>query len=303
MTIYRFLSRRLFPRSYAGKFLTICFAGTHAPLVAFAIYAAAVLPFDRPLAELSSLILIATLGGTAMTLLLVRGLLAPMYTAQRALTAYIGVGARPCLPIDGKDEAGLLLAQIQFVICHLDDAFVEAERQAMTDHLTGAGNRRWLSKEAERVFARRRRTGAPLAAIIADIDYFKSVNDRFGHMAGDEVLRQFACAIRSQLRPDDLFARTGGEEFCILLPDTDVSAARDVAERLRTSVALLRCGDNDEQAITASFGVAAASTAQASLARLFTAADRQLYAAKKAGRDRVCAEAEIDADDIRTAAA
>ena len=123
--------------------------------------------------------------------------------------------------------------------------------------------------------------------IVADLDDFKNVNDRFGHQAGDEVLRSFAEVLQGRIRGIDLAARLGGEEFAILLPETDAAGAEALAENLRLAVANLAVPIGDEQIrVTASFGVAAFPESH-SADDLMTAADLALYSAKRHGKDRV----------------
>jgi two-component system cell cycle response regulator len=130
---------------------------------------------------------------------------------------------------------------------------------------------------------RARRYGHPLAAILFDLDHFKEVNDHFGHAAGDRLLRAMAQEVRRALRPTDLLGRWGGEEFVVLLPETALQSAVDVAERLRYLVAGLPW---ETGSLTASFGVAEC-TATDNLGALLRRADRALYEAKRLGRNRV----------------
>lgn len=287
MRLYHLVAQAPAPRSYVGKLLVICFLGTHAPLIAFGIYAIVDLPFDRQVGQLSLLILFATLGGTLLTLLLIRALLSPIVVAEKALKAYIRDGIRPVLPTHYRDEAGALLAEIQHVVDHLENCLSAAQRRAMTDPLTLIGNRRWLTIEGRKVLALAKRSHAPLNVIMFDIDHFKSVNDRFGHAAGDEVLRSTASAIRTLLRPYDLFARFGGEEFCIVLPGTGLDEAIEIAERLRACAANLAHEAIGYHTVTASFGVASMGPSRQTLPKMISAADASLYAAKHAGRNRV----------------
>jgi diguanylate cyclase (GGDEF)-like protein len=125
---------------------------------------------------------------------------------------------------------------------------------------------------------------------MVDIDHFKSVNDRFGHGTGDQVILLVATALMNQLGPNDLLCRYGGEEFCVLLPDADAGQARAVAERLRDAVeANVGLGLHLPAApvITASFGVAAVDALRPNLEALIGAADAALYESKRAGRNRV----------------
>lgn len=164
----------------------------------------------------------------------------------------------------------------------------ELRRQASVDSLTGLANRRSFWEYAEREFARSRRHGVPLALIGLDVDFFKQVNDRYGHPVGDRVLRAFADVCRQSLRSGDVCARTGGEEFCILLPETDLSGAYAMAERIRAQVAAL-CVDAQlpQLRVSASFGVTLLWPEDPGFEALFQRADRALYAAKERGRDCV----------------
>jgi diguanylate cyclase (GGDEF)-like protein len=162
------------------------------------------------------------------------------------------------------------------------------ERQANTDGLTELANRRQFEETLEGEISRAERFGGSLALVLADLDGFKQVNDRFGHQAGDDVLKSFADILRTTVRDIDLPARYGGEEFAVLLPQTDVEGARHLAERLRRGLAArpLTTQPGALVAITASFGVAAFPDA-ATAGGLFAAADEALYGAKRAGKNCV----------------
>ena len=165
----------------------------------------------------------------------------------------------------------------------------DLRRMLTRDHLTGASNRAHFFETAERELKRSQRSGGSLALIVLDIDHFKRVNDGHGHAAGDAVLREVARRCEVELRPEDIFARLGGEEFVALLPGASLMEASVVAERLRTSLAYeLIDASGIQLCVTASFGCSALDTDSAtSLAGLLAAADSALYRAKRAGRDRV----------------
>jgi diguanylate cyclase (GGDEF)-like protein len=164
-------------------------------------------------------------------------------------------------------------------------AEAEVREQALTDGLTGLGNRRALDEAMARMLARAQRQEQPsFAVMMADLDHFKSINDRFGHREGDLALAAFAARLKTGLRAQDQAFRYGGEEFSVLLPDTDAAGVLRLAERLRTLVA--RPGSASEPAISASFGIALWQAGD-SADSLFGRADRALYRAKQAGRDRV----------------
>jgi len=202
---------------------------------------------------------------------------------------------RNLLVIGGLGTATFILLVVSIVLLfrqmvrRLQEARAELMRLATTDALTGLANRRTILERLEEEVERHRRTDRPLACILLDIDHFKRINDRFGHPAGDEVLRQVARQLQTGVRVYDTAGRYGGEEFLAVLPEADPEAGRLVAERLRALVAgEVRCGDGE--AVTASFGLAQYrkdESADALLAR----ADQALYRAKEAGRNRVESEA------------
>lgn len=169
--------------------------------------------------------------------------------------------------------------------------FEEAQNQAVTDALTGVYNRRGLFQLGEFEFQRARRSGRPFCAIMMDIDHFKRVNDRHGHAAGDQILLKAAERCRRNLRPIDLIGRYGGEEFAVLLPETELEDARLVAERLRLSI-MNEAFETDAGGlrVTISAGVAEMSPSDASLHALIGRADSALYDAKSAGRNRVAVQ-------------
>ncbi len=165
----------------------------------------------------------------------------------------------------------------------------ELRRLATQDPLTGLLNRRHFFILAEQEYERFLRYQRPLALFMVDIDHFKAVNDRYGHLVGDEVLRAVASRIRNGLRQVDILARYGGEEFVLLLPETDLETARALAERLRISVAELQIDTKEGTvSVTLSLGVAAISNGiSIPFEQLLDVADRLLYQAKQAGRNRV----------------
>ena len=162
------------------------------------------------------------------------------------------------------------------------------QRQASTDDLTGLVNRRRFIESLQAEIERARRFGSPLTVILADLDDFKRVNDELGHHAGDIVLRSFADLMRSHVREVDVPGRIGGEEFAIVLPETDADGAASVAERMRQALGAVSLPVEDDRSIrvTASFGVADLQTAQSG-DDLLRAADTALYRAKANGKNRV----------------
>ena len=163
------------------------------------------------------------------------------------------------------------------------------QRYAMTDALTGLHNRGWLDDAFDREVKRSERDQLPLSIIMIDVDNFKDYNDDYGHLAGDQVLATIAKAIRSPLRPNDLVARFGGEEFAVLLPETNVINAKFIAERLRENVGHTDLGIIDGKQLpnaTISLGISTRSLND-TLDMMIAAADVAMYHAKQKGRNRV----------------
>lgn len=167
--------------------------------------------------------------------------------------------------------------------------FAETQLLAITDSLTEAFNRRHLLALAEREFERARRYTRPLSLIMLDVDDFKKINDTFGHQAGDRVLQIVAKRCRQVLREVDIFGRYGGDEFAIVLPETDIARAQLIAGRLCRQFVRMETDPNQTTAagVTVSVGMAFLDPTCPSLGALLDRADQALYAAKQAGRNRV----------------
>jgi len=163
---------------------------------------------------------------------------------------------------------------------------VSLEQLAITDGMTGLFNRRHFEGLAHAEWARFQRYGRPLSVLMIDIDKFKTINDRFGHDAGDQVIKAIAATCNATKRQTDVVARVGGEEFVLLLPETDESAAEIVAERLRKSIE-----DNIHviagEPVTISIGIAGAALSMPAFEIMLKRADEALYEAKRTGRNRV----------------
>jgi diguanylate cyclase (GGDEF)-like protein len=164
------------------------------------------------------------------------------------------------------------------------------QRQAITDDLTGLANRRRFIEALNSEITRSSTFGTPLSVIIADLDDFKLVNDLFGHHVGDEVLRRFAQLIEAHLREVDVPGRLGGEEFAILVPDTDAAGATAVAERIRGALGGMTLPLREARTITATFGVAQLEEGESG-DELLRRADVALYHGKSRGKDMVAVEA------------
>jgi diguanylate cyclase (GGDEF)-like protein len=175
----------------------------------------------------------------------------------------------------------------------LRDQAERLERISSTDELTELYNRRYLNTRLRDEILRGYRQGDDVSLILFDVDGFKGINDRYSHLLGDEVLKRMATVLKGTFRRSDVVARWGGEEFAVLLPDTDKDAALMVAEKARTAVAAAEWGQLAPGLhITVSAGVATASEAgtDAEGMGMLKLADRRLYAAKNAGRNRTAAD-------------
>ncbi|BDT58617.1 hypothetical protein MasN3_21110 [Massilia varians] len=168
-------------------------------------------------------------------------------------------------------------------------ALQKVEIDAATDALTGQWSRRALDDVLKRQQAHFAATGRPFSILMLDIDFFKHINDEYGHMVGDDVLRAFAQALRSFLRGADVCARFGGEEFVVVLPDTSLAAALEIGERIRHGIAQAPLLGKPKVQATVSIGVAAMTQGQ-SIKDLFAAADAAVYLAKNEGRNQVRAQ-------------
>ncbi len=191
--------------------------------------------------------------------------------------------------------ATALLGSIGFVLMVKERTDREILHLAMTDSLTQVPNRRALMQQAEHALARR--SGLPLALLMIDVDHFKYINDTHGHPVGDEVLRAIAGLLTGRLRLQDTLGRYGGEEFCVLAPNTEREGAISLAESLREIIAAtpLKTGRGDIR-VTVSIGYALCPAGtMRDLKDVLAEADTALYAAKQAGRDQVMSlEAELD---------
>jgi diguanylate cyclase (GGDEF)-like protein len=160
----------------------------------------------------------------------------------------------------------------------------ELERLAVTDGLTGLSNHRSLMQRLGEEGIRSQRTKKPFAVIMADVDYFKAYNDDYGHPAGDEILKRMGAILREATRTMDYVARYGGEEFAVLLPETTIGGAMEVAERIRAKV---ESTSFPNRQITLSIGVAEFPRHADSSKGVMKAADVALYHAKRGGRNQV----------------
>jgi diguanylate cyclase (GGDEF)-like protein len=185
---------------------------------------------------------------------------------------------------------GFVMLNSERLEADLRNAQDKLRKMATTDFLTGIANSRLFSEAGEREVQRARRYKRPLALLMIDLDHFKKVNDKYGHAIGDKILVTFAGICKKCLRRVDVFGRLGGEEFAILLPETDVSGGRKFAERLRATVEKNRIKvEGKAFHITISIGVTELLPAEDRLEAVLKRADDTMYEAKRQGRNQVVA--------------
>ena len=217
--------------------------------------------------------------------------------ARGPLSLLASTGRQPegLAVLAGPLNAGLVFETLVFTISTAflllstakEQLEVAHRRAAMEDPLTGLANRRGFFAGAEGMIEEGRRTGRPGAVLVMDVDFFKVVNDTYGHHAGDRVLQAFAALLRTQMRSNDLVARIGGEEFAAALPGTNMAEALEVAERIRKATERLRVPISGKSVtVTVSIGVAS-SLGMETLDAVLSSADIALYRGKRAGRNLV----------------
>jgi two-component system cell cycle response regulator len=200
----------------------------------------------------------------------------------------IGVNDLLPRPVDAQELAARARTQIKrkrhtdFLRNNLDHSL----ELAVIDQLTGLYNRRYMSSQLDALIGRAAKNNKPVSALVVDIDHFKKINDNFGHTIGDEVLREFAVRLASNVRAVDLACRYGGEEFVVLMPDTELEDAHRIAERLRRHVAgspFRVAGGAELLTVTISVGVASTAGDGGQVQTLLKRADEAVYAAKAGG--------------------
>jgi two-component system cell cycle response regulator len=217
-------------------------------------------------------------------------------TAKLARGLEIGVNDYLVRPIDRNEMLARVRTQIKKkrYTERLRDNMQMSIELAITDGLTGLFNRRYMETHLGTLVDQSAARGKPITVLVLDIDYFKAINDSYGHDAGDDVLREFALRMRKATRNIDLACRYGGEEFVIVMPETDMAVATAVAERLRRRIAsepfAIQKGARHLE-VTISIGIAALSGASDSAATILKRADQALYRAKRDGRNRVVPDA------------
>ena len=195
-------------------------------------------------------------------------------------------------PFDERDQqiVEIFAAQVSLLIGQLS-AREQIQGLADTDDLTGIANKRFFRRQLPQEMERARVYSLPLTLLMFDVDDFKDINDNFGHTIGDVVLSELCGAVRETLRPPDLFARFGGDEFAIILPHTDLTGACAVADRIMQKVRMLAIPADDEGVISCSIslGIADYQRDDATASDVIRRADERLYEAKRAGKNRYSA--------------
>ncbi len=230
------------------------------------------------------------------------------FEALRLLKADVSMFHIPVVIVSGhaslEDKVmGLELGAVDYVVKPFDFTELKARiraalrtqrlmemlaQRAHIDGLTGLWNRAHFNRRLQEQIAAARRTGGRMALALCDLDNFKSVNDTFGHPAGDSVLQRFGTLLAEMVRESDIACRFGGEEFVVILPGATAEQAASVMERIRAGIAAMRWKRHPERSITASFGIACADAATGwSAERCLTEADQALYLAKSNGRNRI----------------
>ena len=286
-TIYATLSRIGFPRSYRGKIFLVVFVCLHLPLVALVIYLLLSSPDTKGAAwGILALLACATLVGSVAALYALNSILAPINSTSRSVREYLDSRTLPELPVAFVDEAGRLMADVRYVVEHLDSNIRSLEGLSSTDPLTGLLNRREVEKRLAEDLARVRRHKGTLTIGVVDVNNFKAINDAYGHLAGDVGIQHVANVIRRTFRPSDWLARWGGDEFVFALYDATPFTPTDVIlQRITSSLRdrPLQLPNGNELTLTITIGASRYSNEE-DPHKLLAKADDAMYEAKREGR-------------------
>ena len=272
MRLYR-ATAFLFPRHYTIRMFLLCFLAVHMPLLAF-------LGFEVTRGawhwQTFAVLLGATVVGSAFAIAALAGLLVPVAVATRGLRALRDGQQMQDIPAGGPDMAGELLESVAHALRSTSARLDELKGLALTDPLTGLLNRRGFVEQLEQL-----PTGAGTLALL-DGDRFKQVNDRLGHAEGDRVLRALADRLRDRLRKQDMAARWGGDEFVILLRNTDEQEARAIVKRVQLSLRRRPIARLDGRPVNFTVGFAPLSgKTMEAVTEAVKAADAEMYATKR----------------------
>lgn len=218
-----------------------------------------------------------------------RVLIRPVLSLSRSTNQFASGDLKEQAPVYAEDELGSLTRDINKMATSLDGLYTQMATLAKTDQLTGLMNRHGFEEIQAREVSSAKRYGHPLSLAIFDIDHFKVVNDNYGHDVGDEVIRAVANCCKQVFRDCDYSFRYGGEEFIVLMPQTDIEAGMEAVERLRKTVEAMtvEASGGRTLSVTISAGVAAYRKGDDSGTLLVKQADEALYNAKESGRNRV----------------
>ena len=226
---------------------------------------------------------------------LARGLPPPGASAPDTSSGLIFLLVQSLVALSAAVVLAALMNHINGTIGRLNDQAEQMTELAHTDPLTGLANRRWFMDQLEREFARARRHRRPLSLIYLDLDGFKAINDRFGHLFGDDVLRGVSRSLRAVLRSTDLLARIGGDEFAVVLPETGDTGAFNVAQKLRKSLAAYAAQFGAAlPSLTFCAGIAQLRQDDSTLDDILGRADKAQYLAKTTGKDHTRTQAELE---------
>jgi diguanylate cyclase (GGDEF)-like protein len=239
----------------------------------------------RTLALLTVSALLLVIGGLAYLLGLT--IVLPLDRMARGARQVAEGDLSVALPVVGGGEVAYVTEVFNEMVTRLRHGRQELERLSRTDGLTGLPNRRHLMETLEKEVRRAKRNERPFSLLMVDVDHFKRYNDTFGHLAGDEVLKRLAQVLSAAIRTADYAARYGGEEFTVVLPETPLDGAREVAERIRVMMEKESFGADGAGRVTLSVGIAEFPADGATVEAVTSAADSALYAAKEYGRNRV----------------
>jgi diguanylate cyclase (GGDEF)-like protein len=241
---------------------------------------------------------LATVFGSILCMLAVWWHLRPLGELAEGLRLFRLEGYLPRLESARDDEIGMVSDSVSRLVGELDITLKKLKAQATTDLLTGLVNRRAMLDRGAEELARAQRGRETLSVVLMDLDNFRSVNEDFGQEIGDHVLVAIGQVLRDNLRPYDVAARMGGEEFLVLLPRTSLKDAKGVAERLRRSLEHTVISPLQRGRVTASFGLSVSHGGVNGLEDMIAEADLALHEAKRAGRNAVRVAEPISLDHI-----
>ncbi len=285
--LYNFISKLPGPKNFAVRIFMFSFIGTQVPLFALLLYVLMSVELNAEVLTTFSIVLITALLGSASTVVALMAYAEPVGAISRAMQNYTEESFEPDLPEGYNDEIGELMANTQGALKKLHSMIHSMHELSIRDELTGLYNRRFFVEQAEQLLSRASRYGEPLTLIFIDMDNFKLVNDHFSHLVGDQTLRQVAELMSDTARGSDLTARLGGDEFVIVFPNTPLSRAMHLCERLRTNLEKFDWAPLLQGMVpTMSIGVAEAQKDD-TVEILIDRADANLHKAKKEGRNQI----------------